>query len=81
MSGDDYKQGDRVKFTGGPFGMIDPTVGNGFKFADETVADGDTGTVAMGVGTMPDGWLAVAPDAFPDRYVPVHPGMIERVTE
>lgn len=79
MSDHDYKQGDRVAFTSGPLGMIDPTVGGGFKFADETVTTGDTGTVAIGVGTMPDGWVAVAPDAFPDRYVPVHPEMIERV--
>ncbi len=72
---DDTPQpGARVKFTADSLGTLEP----GFlRFTDHVVGEGDEGEVMTYDGQMPDGWIAVKPDAYPDEYVPVHPSMIE----
>lgn len=70
--------GTRVRFLGDQLGTIDPTAAR-IAFTEHTVGLGDEGEVISYPGTMPSGWLAVRPDAFPEEYVPVHPDMVEAV--
>lgn len=71
------KQGERVRFTTGNLGTIDPE-GSIF-FTDHIVNEGELGTVTS--GDLPDGWVAVEPDSAPGHYVPVALDMIEDVKE
>jgi hypothetical protein len=75
-----YRQGDRVRFTAEQLGTIDPAADRP-GFAELMVNRGELGTVAVQPGVMPDGWLAVTPDADERLYVPVHPSMIEPAPE
>ena len=73
----DYKPGDRVRFTSEALGTLEA----GYtKFTEHVVGNGDEGEVMTYPGQMPDGWIAVKPDDYPNEYVPVHPSMIEPVT-
>lgn len=79
MAAAELKQGQRVRFTSEQLGVVDPSVKPTRFVADSFVHAGDEGVVAIPAGTMPDGWIAVTPDKFPDYYAPVHPGMVEAI--
>ncbi|HVE35383.1 MAG TPA: hypothetical protein VNC18_17590 [Gemmatimonadaceae bacterium] len=70
-----------MRFTANALGTIDPASGGRVAFTEHTVGEGDTGIILANMGAMPEGWLRVKPDAYPSEFVPVHPGMIEAVTE
>lgn len=67
----------RVAFKG-TLGMIRKDGANGNKFEADVVGDGDFGTVVEGLA-LPEGWIAVEPDGFPECFVPVHPTAIVEV--
>jgi hypothetical protein len=78
MTTTEFPQGRRVRFTADTLGTIDPAATRvGARFTEHLVSRGDEGAVVIPPGTMPEGWLAVTPDDYPDEYVPVHPSMIE----
>ncbi len=68
--------GTRVRFTAESLGMIDPSA-SGTQFVEETLGPNDEGEVVTQPGQMPEGWVAVRPDRFPQYLAPVHPRMIE----
>ena len=76
MTDTPFTEGQRVRFTANALGTIDPA-GARVAFTEHTVSEGDTGVILASMGAMPEGWLRVKPDAYPDEFVPVHPGMIE----
>jgi hypothetical protein len=77
----EFKYGQRVKFKAESLGIVDPEI-HPHKFIAETVGLEDEGEVQTLPGEMAPAlpeWMAVAPDKYPNGYVPVHPDMIEPV--
>lgn len=72
-----FTEGQRVRFTANALGTIDPARDGRVGFTEHVVSTGDMGVVLANMGAMPEGWLRVKPDAYPNEYVPVHPDMIE----
>jgi len=72
----DFEPGDRVRFTTEHLGAARKNGPPG-KMIEKTYSLGDEGTVET--VTLPDGWIAVTPDDDEHVYVPVHPGMIEKI--
>ncbi len=70
-----FQVGTRVRFTSDNLGTVEfGRIG----FTQHTIDSTAVGEVVTVEG-LPEGWIAVQPDSYPDEYVPAHPSMIEPV--